>query len=347
MRSDALRYPALLFLLAAAALIWTGGVRAGTVKRYVSVPNPCVRLERVEGSDVYLSSGEGACIQAVSRIPVEIDESVRRIRVFVDGTPWAGGARGSAYQTLEDFNIDAVGETARAAKDFGGKWSPPENPHREKAEELARSFHETYLSPEFQNRYRAEEDRLKREVFGRVIDEYYPDALKEKEKEGMSRGGEGDRLYILASSSVPLQTLRAYASDMERAADSRVVMVFRGFVGGMTRFKPMLGFIADILKRDPRCDVWKEECERAPVPIQVDPLVFRRYGVTEVPAFVYARNLNVRDPMMSEGAEVNAAGSDSCVVFGDVSLEYAVEAILRETKSPFLEALSKKLRGTY
>ena len=41
--------------------------------------------------------------------------------------------------------------------------------------------------------------------------------------------------------------------------------------------------------------------------LEVDPLLFRRYGVTSVPTFVYARGVNRTDAALSEGLNDGAS----------------------------------------
>ena len=76
-------------------------------------------------------------------------------------------------------------------------------------------------------------------------------------------------------------------------------------------------------------------------------VIFSRYKIDAVPAFVYVRGLKVTDSSLSEGSARNAAVSGHYVVFGDVSLEYAIGEIQREAKSEYLKDLSDKIRGAY
>ena len=160
------------------------------------------------------------------------------------------------------------------------------------------------------------------------------------------RVGGSEKLYILISTSIPEDTLRSYVSDAGRL-EGAVPIILRGFIGGMTRIMPTMVFIQKILKKDPGCDFSKEKCASYQVPVLVDPLIFSRYKIDAVPAFVYVRGLKVTAVRLARAPPDNATVSGHYVVFGDVSLEYAIGEIQREAKSEYLKDLSDKIRGTY
>ena len=147
------------------------------------------------------------------------------------------------------------------------------------------------------------------------------------------------------SSSVPLSTLRTYASELDKLNDSGVSMVMRGFVDGIKHFKPTLELVRSILVKDSTCDLSAEKCKAYNAAISIDPLVFRKYGIERVPAIAYVTGTSLEDVAMSEGDVKNLEGSqDAYIVYGDVSLECALETIAAETKSNRVNSLIKKLR---
>lgn len=147
------------------------------------------------------------------------------------------------------------------------------------------------------------------------------------------------RLYLFVSSSMPLATLRRYAADMVTIAPfAQVSMVLRGFIDGATKMGPTLHFVHRVLRRDAACD--RPDCAVRPLDVQVDPLVFRRYGITRVPALVYVPDF-VATGLCSEGTKRGATGGAAQVVYGDASLRYLLER-LGET-SPDLAALVRHL----
>ena len=175
---------------------------------------------------------------------------------------------------------------------------------REKADQIV----SLYRSPAYQQKLKQEQVRI-REILG---------------IEGQEEGGEGiDSLkelpgrsvYVFASSSVPLKTLRNYAAGMAAQEGYAPVMVFRGFVGGAGKIGPTVELIGDIIKVDSGCDMTSGQCDTWPVSVTVDPMKFRQFGIQKVPAIVLDRGS--KDPL---------------ILYGDVSLKYALERFETEIK---------------
>src|SRR6185369_10547786 len=167
-----------------------------------------------------------------------------------------------------------------------------------------------YRSDEFQGRVRSETERIKSEVFGESYARFYPDSVK---GEGKGRLAESERVYIFVSSSMPLQTVRNYVASVARLGDPRIVMVMRGFVGGMSRIQPTIRFVADALKKYPSCSPAEGECAMLPANLVVDPLLYRRYEIDRVPAVVFARGVKAGNPGLSEGDSKNTEVANSYI----------------------------------
>jgi hypothetical protein len=84
---------------------------------------------------------------------------------------------------------------------------------------------------------------------------------------------------LFVSSSMPVETLRTYAGQLERIGG---VLAFRGMPGGMRQVAPMAKLSAAILRIDPGCE--GPACAMRDIQLIVDPLIFRQHGVTQVPA---------------------------------------------------------------
>ena len=153
---------------------------------------------------------------------------------------------------------------------------------------------------------------------------------------------EDERIYIFVSSSVPKDTLRNYARDLDRLGQPRMSIVMRGFVGGMTKVRPTLEFLRGVLFKDENCD--SDKCDVCRAPVLIDPLLFRRYGIEVVPAVVYAKGARVTDSTVSEGVKEGAETGDYYVLYGDAALDGALEIINREAISRSLDCLVWKIR---
>jgi type-F conjugative transfer system pilin assembly protein TrbC len=121
---------------------------------------------------------------------------------------------------------------------------------------------------------------------------------------------------LFVSSSMPIETLRTYAGQLERAGG---VMAFRGMPGGMRQVAPMAKLSAAILRRDPGCD--GPACAMRDVQVIVDPLVFRQHGVARVPALAMIPG----DPTLPYCERDEASPRSAHLVQGDAALSGLLE----------------------
>lgn len=126
---------------------------------------------------------------------------------------------------------------------------------------------------------------------------------------------------LFASSSMPLQTLRNYAAQLETVGG---VIAFRGVPGGMSKIGPMAKLTAQILRVDPGCE--GPACTMRDVQIIVDPLLFREHGVNQVPAFAMVPG-DPTLPYCERDDEV--ARRASHIVYGDAALSGLLEEYAR------------------
>lgn len=155
-------------------------------------------------------------------------------------------------------------------------------------------------------------------------------------KEAESPAQNHDRLYVFVSHSMPIETVRRYAANLEKIPGG--VMVLRGFVGGGREMAPTARFIADVLKKDPECE--GKTCEMRNVEVLIDPILFKRHNISRVPAVVFAENVeNIGH--CQEGTEHLPPATNA--IFGDAGLGYAVARLNKETPRPGLTKLQKLL----
>jgi hypothetical protein len=193
-------------------------------------------------------------------------------------------------------------------------------------------------APEHLGRLEAEKARVQRELFGDVL-EAGPETpgLDSTASRGLPRT---DRIYLFISESIPLETLRNYARDIAEIGDPRIVMVLRGFVGGMKHVLPTRRFVLDVLRKDLACDPEiRSDCDLYPVTLVIDPPLFRRYEVGAVPALVYARDMPPSDPPTGQGLPRDTGAKHLWRISGDAGLRYLLERIRDEARSPGLASL--------
>ncbi len=243
-----------------------------------------------------------------------------------------------------DLDRDSVIDIIRRRDALVQSMPTPSNSYDKEAQEKAAEIMENIHSGEFQERLRAQTEKLKSTVFKDHVASFSTTTTADRGAERPGTLSPDERLYVFVSSSVPLQTLRNYAAAIDKVNDSNIVMVMRGFVGGLKDWSKMIDFSSQVLVKDTLCDTRKERCEMYAANLEVDPLLFRRYDVSMVPTVVYARGVNRMDLILSEGLSDNAKVTDFYSVRGDMALEYLLETIQRETKSASIGAVLSALR---
>ncbi len=191
------------------------------------------------------------------------------------------------------------------------------------AEDLVRQ----YRSPSFQKKLQEERQRLANTLFGQKTKDGSFQEEKADQSGLLSKGG---RIYIFVSSSIPLNTLRNYAADMERLGNPAVVMVLRGFVGGAGKIGPTANLAGEVLKIDPTCELTGGDCSLRNIPFIVDPMLFRQFGITQVPTVVFA-------PAEKDGGPLAA--------YGDASLGYILKLFARVAPGKGLTGAAERLGG--
>lgn len=126
---------------------------------------------------------------------------------------------------------------------------------------------------------------------------------------------------IFASSSMPIETLRNYMAQLEKAGG---VMAFRGVPGGLAKMGPMAALTARMLRLDPGCE--GPACAMRSVQIVVDPILFRQHGVNRVPTLAMVPG----DPTQPYcEREDEAAPKAAHLVEGDAALSGLFEEYAR------------------
>jgi conjugal transfer pilus assembly protein TrbC len=133
---------------------------------------------------------------------------------------------------------------------------------------------------------------------------------------------------------------------MDILHNPNVVMVLRGFVGGMKRIQPTMDFWEKLLAVDPGCKLAEgEKCRAFRANIEIDPLVFRRLGVSRVPAIAYVSKTS--GTSIDQGSGSGPGEIDASVVYGDVNLTYALEKLYKDTGDEGLREAAESLRSGY
>jgi len=227
----------------------------------------------------------------------------------------------------EVTQLNVVSTIMDKAKEDSKKMTLPENAYGKEGLSAAKKAAEAFHSPGLQEQIQCEQQRLETEVFGDFITSWKKKDTVEKQSEQNGNLGETERVYLFFSSSVPDATVRLYLSAIADAGESNVIPVMRGFVGGISDMATSTEYFSRILKIDLDCQDTEVPCQRYQTAIKLNPVLFAQYGITRVPALVYANEEN------------------GFLIQGDAGLDYLLERINREANSPSLAKLIRKLQG--
>jgi conjugal transfer pilus assembly protein TrbC len=248
--------------------------------------------------------------------------------------------------------VDATGISADTVKELNARAEVLSkqvtslgNKHEGWARDKASEFVGIFNSPEFQARVKKESDRIRKDIFSGSSGTRDMDGRKQATRQvAAGRLARNERVYVFVSSSMPAETLRNYAASIDKLKDPNIVMVIRGFVNGIDDIDSTMKFVSSVLTADPLCDTNKTDCPVYSAVIEIDPFLFKRYKVEEVPVVVYAPDVQLRSIYGSEGIEANATVLKYFAVRGDAGLDYHLERISRESKSAAISGLVDALR---
>lgn len=322
----------------------------GEDRKSVQVTTPegtCVSIDKIDGDQVSLKSRPGRCKSMT--LPIVVNKDVSKLKVSIDGKEW--GEQGLVAAAVPD-----MGTLQATEKSIAEDMVLPDMSKNQKAYDAGVKAGEAMNTPEYQARILEEAERIKAGVFAKemdIIKKYYPDG-KEKVK-GVNRPvlKSGERVYVFISSSMPAETLRNYAISLDKAGEPNVVMVMRGMIGGVSKIRPTMDFIASVLVKDKEClkkglsNGGNVDCDTFATEVLIDPLLYSRYNIFKVPAVVFATGVMPENIEMSEGDEENAKIGPNTTVYGDAALDAVLETIAENTKSSSLDALVKKMRTGY
>jgi type-F conjugative transfer system pilin assembly protein TrbC len=208
----------------------------------------------------------------------------------------------------------------RARKD-AAKIDIPVNKHWNAGMNAAQESARVFNSTQFQEKIQCEQQRLREEVFS----DYAPDTM-EQNVSIPGKLAEDESVYLFFSSSMPDETINAYLTAMEKFKEPEITVLMKGLVPGERH-----RYLIRIAQKDLSCaDRIQQEnpviCDRFQIPIRIQPSLFEQYEVSEVPAVVYERK------------------GFAWKITGDAGLDYLLEQINQEAKSPSLSRLVTTLQ---
>ncbi len=195
----------------------------------------------------------------------------------------------------------------------------PENAHNDKGQEAARQSVKKLNEPAFREQLRCQMERIQNG--------------NSKQEQPSATQGKGalaaqETVYLFLSSSMSEAMMNRFLIDVSRTGEQRIVPVLFGLPQGLAGKRLNADYFSRVLQADPECrDTPDTPCQRLAVPLKVNPELFTRYTIIEVPALVYTN------------------GQDSWSIQGETELAYMLEKIGKAANSPALAGISARLRG--
>ena len=209
----------------------------------------------------------------------------------------------------------------------------------EAAQRCVKRFH----SDKNQKIIQQEKDRLSKDVFH---SSKLPEDNDDKSNHEMGLL-DSERLYIFASSSVPKSSLKSFIRDVDKVKDKNIAIVFRGFVGGMDNIQSAVEYFKWLIVKDPKCLTEEDQnCDGFHAGIQIDPLLFEKFHIDSVPAFVFLQNVRVDDSGFSLALKDNLkTDPQALLIRGDIRLTDALERFDKESGNPRIKHMIKMIGG--
>lgn len=344
----------LVFVLFVGILILGKLSYAKRVELLVPSPGACYSLKKVLGNRVYFEKGVSCSGSLV--VSVGFDKLYDVIEIYADGNLWKRFTPGNSLEGLIEYSY-TLGESLH--KSFADNFTDVtknETLYR-KAERMAKDVYAFTQSEDYKRKI----ERYKEYIVsgnGSFYSDYVrlsdnltmPGGLRDSgsKREGQLANVVGlrldfsERVYVFISSSIPVDVLRAYFRQAESFGSNRVVFVLQGVIGDPSRLGPTVSWLYNLMKKDPDCDPLKTKCDVYNVNVWIDPLLFRKYGIRQVPAVVYVRGLGESlVDIHSEGVD-NVSFEKAYISFGDASLYHHMYVLGKEAGRPDFVELAKR-----
>lgn len=145
-----------------------------------------------------------------------------------------------------------------------------------------------------------------------------------------------NRIYVFMSSSVPQSVWYQYGEFLFDNKLTNSAMLLRGCIGGCEKIMPTLTYMKNILE-------YKKNKKINPT-IMIDPLLFKRYKIEEVPCVVFAKNISYNDNTYtgSEGNEKAVKNGKIYKSCGDWNMLHHLEELEKQSKDPTLKQIISK-----
>ncbi len=234
-----------------------------------------------------------------------------------------------------DVNIDEMSKRDR--KDIDTKIE--KNKNEKKAKDIAAEIRTQVETKSFKNKVQKFRDYIFKDKNGFNFDEkigIYKNEIKNAKKANYENKflASDERLIIAISSSIPNNVIKNYFKDLENV-NTDVVFVLNGFVGNERKIRPTINYITNLLSKS------KNEKDKYLFKIDINPKIFTKYNIKNVPAVLFVKNYNPYSEM--QGILKKDENEKVYISYGDAKIKYVLEKIQKDAKSKNLEKFIKNM----
>lgn len=318
-----------IILLLAIAVLSINAYGQGSVKALIPMPSACYNVDKIVNSKIYLKKIADICTQQIVMKEVVLDQPYQSVEIYTDGKFWKTHI---LYKESLEQQIDKMQDKIKNIK-------LPDNVNiTPQIQEKAENAFKYTESKEFQSQVKEFQNDITAKM--QIPSANDPSSMfySQMKPAVKSMVPAQDRVYIFISSSMPIETVKAYARDLAKLGEDNVFLIMRGGIGGLKKIAPTAEWISTALKIDPLCS---GSCELYRTKVLIDPLLFRKYEVKAVPAVVYVKNV-VNTEGLSEGLGT-VKNSGFYLSYGDISLSYHLKLIAEYSKDERIKLIADYL----
>lgn len=171
-----------------------------------------------------------------------------------------------------------------------------------------------------------------------VFNEKIPGLKKSK----ITKPSNGRRLYIFISESVPMETIRRYVLDAYKIRKfTNVSILLSGGIKTNRTIKPTIQFVFNATKIDKNCK--GIQCKRYNIDVLIDPVLFNRYKINKVPAFVLADLETIKSYCSEGSSQISVKEYD--IVYGDATITAALNYFSEKKHNTYSKTLLEKVKN--
>ena len=217
-----------------------------------------------------------------------------------------------------------------------------ENPNVKDATKIAEEINGLIKSSEYKKRVNDYKDYILKDKelnFKEKMGNYSKE-IKESPKKVYKNKllASDERVIIAISESIPKEVIKNYFKSLGENYDD-VLFVLNGFIGNNPKkIMPTLKYVNELLNKNS-----KDEKDKYLFRVDVNPKIFAKYNLTEVPAIIFIKNYNPYMEIQGNGSNDNS-NEEVYISYGDSNVKYVLEKINKDAKSVGLTKLIKNIQ---